>query len=227
MKCAFIWDMDGTLVDSYPAIVPAVQQVCQSHVLDYSASAIHEFVIRSSVGEFFSEIGKTHVLNPVPLIEEFNTLNNTCIEDIQAEPHARDTLAAITENGHSNFIFTHRGTSTYPILKQTKLLPYFSEILTIQDGFPRKPAPDALHFLIRKHGLSSRQCYYVGDRRIDVEAAENAGIGSILYLPPWSLGKASGRESYIVSDLLEICQIFQCPAHETRKPARGKEHEIG
>ena len=37
-----------------------------------------------------------------------------------------------------------------------------------------------------------------------VEAAINAGISSILYLDPASPGSATGKETYLVHDLLEI-----------------------
>ena len=33
---AFIWDMDGTLVDSYPAILPTLAEICAQLGLEYS-----------------------------------------------------------------------------------------------------------------------------------------------------------------------------------------------
>ena len=56
MSYSFIWDMDGTLVDSYPAIVPAVQEACAEYGLSFTADYIHEAVIRTSVGAFLEEI---------------------------------------------------------------------------------------------------------------------------------------------------------------------------
>ena len=46
-----------------------------------------------------------------------------------------------------------------------------------------------------------------GDR--DIDAALNAGIGSIFYLDPSSPGAPTGRETFIIHDLLEIPQLVE------------------
>ena len=119
-------------------------------------------------------------------------------------PHAAETLAALRRDGHKCFVFTHRGASCGAILERTGLSPYFTEVLTARSGFPRKPAPDGILHLMGKHGLDAARCLYVGDRSLDMEAARNAGIGSVLYLPTGSPVAPTGQETYIVRDLSEI-----------------------
>ena len=204
---SFIWDMDGTLVDSYPAIVPAVQETCREYGLDYSAEFIHEEAIRTSVGDLLEKIGQVHGLDPAALKQRFNARNDSHIEAIVSIPHVEEVLRALTGAGHQNFVYTHRGASCHAILKQTGLEPYFTEVVTALDGFPRKPAPDAILYLIEKYGLNPSRCFYGGDRSLDVEAANNAGIGSILYLEPSSPISATGHETHVVKDLLEICEL--------------------
>ena len=60
-RCAFIWDMDGTLVDSYPAIVPAAQKTCAEWGRELSAAYIHDYVIRTSVGTLLEQAAGTDV----------------------------------------------------------------------------------------------------------------------------------------------------------------------
>ena len=201
---SFIWDMDGTLVDSYPAIVPAVRQACEEFGLSLDQDYIREQVIRSSVGSFLEQLS---VKNSARLKERFNSLNDSNIDRIQAMPHAKEVLSFLVGAGHSNFVYTHRGASCQAILKQCGLFPYFSEIITALDGFPRKPAPDAIQHLMKKYSLQPDRCFYVGDRRIDMEAAANAGTGSILLLSPESPTQPSGQESYIIRDLSQLCEI--------------------
>ena len=207
MQYSFIWDMDGTLVDSYPAIVPAVQQVCAEYGLDYSKEHVYSCVIGTSVGDFLAGVGRELGMDPAVLISKFDAKNNSHIESIRAIPHAQETLSSLKEAGHQHFVYTHRGKSCRSILKQTGLLPFFTEIVTAMDGFARKPSPEAILYLIRKYHLSPDHCFYVGDRKVDIEAACNAGIGSILYLDPTTPGKACGLETFIVGDLLDICQL--------------------
>ena len=56
---------------------------------------------------------------------------------------------------------------------------YFTEILTSQSGFARKPNPEAATYLLDKYQLDSEKTYYIGDRTLDVEFAQNSGIQSI------------------------------------------------
>ena len=209
MSYVFIWDMDGTLVDSYPAIVPATQLACAEAGLHFSADEIHEAVIRTSVGSFLETVCGERGLDPTPLKARFSQINDTHIDAIRAIPHAEETLQALVDAGHRSFVYTHRGASCRAILAQTGLLPYFTEVVTALDGFPRKPDPAAILYLMEKYHLSPAASFYVGDRSLDVDAANNAGIGSILFLDPSSPIKATGHETYVVKDLLEIPALLQ------------------
>lgn len=204
---AFIWDMDGTLVDSYPAIVPAVQKACAEYGIDLAYDDIHAEVIRTSVGTYIKQIASERGIDPAPIQSRFDALNDSDIDMIRAIPHAKETLCQLSEAGHSNFVYTHRRASCVSILRNTGLLSFFKEVVTALDGFPRKPAPDAILYLMQKYDLYPEDCFYVGDRSLDIEAAVNAGIGSILYLNPDSPGRATGKETYIVRDLLEITDL--------------------
>jgi phosphoglycolate phosphatase len=77
-----------------------------------------------------------------------------------------------------------------------------------REGVPRKPAPDAILYLMKKYALAPAQCYYVGDRSLDMEAARNASIGGILLLVPGSPTAPSGYESHVARDLSELCKLF-------------------
>ena len=207
MIYSFIWDMDGTLVDSYPAIVSATQAACLEYGLSFSADYIHEAIIRTSVGAFLENICAEKDMDPIPVKARFNQLNDANISAILPVLHAEETLRSLTTAGHSCFVYTHRGASCQKILEQTGLIPYFKEIVTALDGFPRKPDPAAILYLIDKYSLSPESCYYVGDRSLDIEAANNAGIKSILYLDPSSPIEATGQETYVVSDLIDIVNL--------------------
>ncbi len=52
----------------------------------------------------------------------------------------------------------------------------FTDVITSESGFPRKPAPDSLLHLMRVHGLPPEACVMIGDRPLDVEAGANAGM---------------------------------------------------
>lgn len=203
-QLAFIWDMDGTLVDSYPAIVPAAGETLAAFGVVFDPEEIHREVIAASVGALLERIARERGLDAAALKAEFARRNDSRIQAIRPMPHAKDCLDTLRRAGHRSFVYTHRGASCPAILRQNGLEAYFTEIVTALSGFPRKPEPDAILYLMKKYGLERDACFYVGDRSLDVEAAERAGIGSILLLDPQSPGKATGRETYLVRDLGEI-----------------------
>lgn len=122
-------------------------------------------------------------------------------------PRAREALEALAGQGARHFVYTHRGTTTAAVLQNLGLDGLFTEIVTSQNGFPRKPAPDAILYLMGKYGLDPAATFYVGDRTIDMDCARNAGIGGILFLPPGSYCEPNGAQTHIVHHLTEIATL--------------------
>ena len=104
-------------------------------------------------------------------------------------PGMRAFLVHVTQLGGLNYLYTHRGESVFKALDHEDLNRLFSDMVTSLDGFPAKPAPDALLYLISKHSLCPDDCVMVGDRVIDLEAGQNAGMHALCmdpdgYCPP-------------------------------------------
>ena len=79
---------------------------------------------------------------------------------------------------------------------------YFTEILTSQSGFARKPNPEAATYLLDKYKLDPRDTYYIGDRILDVEFAQNSSIQSINFL------ESSYEGNHRIQALADIPHIF-------------------
>ena len=79
---------------------------------------------------------------------------------------------------------------------------FFQEVVSSLNGFPRKPDPSALLYLLEKHRLDKSRVYYVGDRTLDVGCAANAGVQSVLYAP-----SGAGTADHVIRDLLDIRKL--------------------
>ncbi|MBN9418801.1 MAG: HAD family hydrolase [Candidatus Eremiobacteraeota bacterium] len=76
------------------------------------------------------------------------------------------------------FIFTGRTRDEYESIWGERLNPYFTEVLCLgEHGFPGKPAPDGLHYLIQKHALQGG--LYIGNSVDDMRAAKAAGLQAV------------------------------------------------
>ena len=93
-------------------------------------------------------------------------------------------------------------------LEHYGLKPYFSDFITKDDHFPRKPAPDALLHMISKHGLEPDRAVMVGDRVLDVQAGLNAGMQGALFDPEgFCQGQAPTPYQYASMDALRKALI--------------------
>ncbi|MCR5322586.1 MAG: HAD-IA family hydrolase [Lachnospiraceae bacterium] len=205
---AFIWDMDGTLIDSYGAIVPSVRDTYAAYGIETDEDEIRRTVMKYSVGAFLQMMEKRSGKPFSEMLDVYSKISEANNKGVGLIKNAGETLDYLNEKGCLNFIYTHRGNSTYEILKRCGVEGYFKEIVTKMNGFPRKPEPDALNYLIEKYGLDRQKTYYVGDRSLDMECAENAGIDGILYRPEGSYTDPVGTERLIVGELLDICDHF-------------------
>ena len=208
-KYAFIWDLDGTLLDSYDEIVSSILLTLDRFGIKKEAPRVLSYVIRYSVRKYFRQIELETGIPYEELDPVFQDYHHSKYKEVKAAPHSMEILKYLTGQGIPSFVFTHREKSTIPILSRLGMLPYFREVLKTEDGYARKPDPQAIHCLIRKYDLDPAYTYYVGDRVIDIQCGKNAGIGTIMYIPPSGPGEPCGLEDYVISDFLEIRDLIQ------------------
>ena len=206
-KQAFIWDLDGTLLDSYGVIVSSLHRAYLEAGLTLDKDEILREIISQTVSYFTRKMENERGIAFETIKERYSEISEQEKLNIKPIKNASEILSFLNDRGIPNYVFTHRGVSTEPILKNIGLYEFFDEIVTGKDGFGRKPDPSALNYLVQKYNLDKNSTFYVGDRSLDIECANNAGLMSILYLPEDSAAKPTGKETFIVKDLLEIRDI--------------------
>ena len=204
----FIWDLDGTLLDSYEVTVSSLYYTYKEFNIELDKNYILKEVITYSVSTFISKMDEKYGISYDQIKDILSEISDRERANIKLIEHAKEILEYLKEQGVRNFVFTHRGDSTREVLTKLGLIDLFDEIITGKDGFPRKPDPAAINYFVEKYDLERKNTFYVGDRTIDIECAENAHVKSIMFLPDVSVAKATGLETYIVKDLLDIKGIF-------------------
>ncbi|NQG19829.1 HAD-IA family hydrolase [Streptococcus suis] len=179
MTLTFIWDLDGTLLDSYQAILAGIEETYAQFDIPFDREEIHAFILTYSVKDLLARDAQKYGKDLAQLNQvRANSLRekNTAIQLMEG---AREVLEWTVQEGIQNFIYTHKSDNAFQVLADLGVDHYFTEILTSDSGFARKPDPEALLYLIEKYDLDKSTTYYVGDRLLDVETALAAGIGSI------------------------------------------------
>lgn len=202
-KIAFIWDLDGTLLDSYEAILSGIEETFAQFSIPYDKEKVREFILKFSVQDLLEKVAEERKLDVAVL----NQVRAQSLAEKNAQvvlmPGARKVLDWTDQVGIRNFVYTHKGDNAFTILRDLGLESYFTEILTSQSGFVRKPSPEAATYLLDKYQLNSEKTYYIGDRTLDVEFAQNSGIQSINFL------ESSYGGNHRIQGLADIPYIFE------------------
>ena len=182
----YIWDFDGTLFDSYPHTLRCCWDAMEEAGLTEGWD--RETVLRwllVSFGDMKREVGMPDDVY-ARFLERTHRLGDEEFEPKAVPfPDARDVLSAIVKNGGKNYLYTHRNKTALWYFDTYGLTEFFTDFVTSEEGFPSKPAPDAVLALIGRNSLDPAACIMVGDREIDGMSGKNAGIaGALVNYPP-------------------------------------------
>jgi phosphoglycolate phosphatase len=174
---AVLFDLDGTLVDSYTALAEAVNYARRQHGLEeLSAARIRDFVGDGLERLLQRAFNVTNV--PRGVQDAFESrYDEICCEESTILADVEATLSTLHGFGVAMAVCTNKPTSfSKKILTFLQLAPYFRAIVGPDLAGARKP--DAQHVL---HTLEATSCaaseaLFVGDMPIDVHAARNSGI---------------------------------------------------
>ena len=202
-KTAFIWDLDGTLLDSYEAILSGIEETFAQFSIPYDKEQVREFILKYSVQDLLVRVAEDRNMD----VEVLNQVRAQSLAEKNVQvvlmPGAREVLAWADQVGIQQFVYTHKGDNALTILRDLGLESYFTEILTSQSGFARKPNPEAATYLLDKYQLDPEKTYYIGDRTLDVEFAQNSGIQSINFL------ESTYEGNHRIQALADIYCIFE------------------
>ena len=202
-KTAFIWDLDGTLLDSYEAILSGIEETYAQFSIPYDKEKVREFILKYSVQDLLARVAEDRNLD----VEVLNQVRAQSLAEKNAQvvlmPGAHEVLKWTDAAGVQQFVYTHKGDNAFAILRDLGLESYFTEILTSQSGFARKPSPEAAIYLLNKYQLNPDNTYYIGDRTLDVEFAQNSGIQSLNFL------ESSYEGNHRIQALADISRFFK------------------
>lgn len=179
----WVWDLDGTLFDTYPNMTLAFSQALQSLGFEASYLEIHQ-QLKVSLSHAVNFYSQKFTL-PSNFIDVFRSFE----KEGSVEPFewVESCLREVVQKGGKNFIWTHRDALTFEYLKTHQWMHYFSDVITSDMGFERKPSGDAMRYLLETHRLNKEETLMIGDRELDILGALDAGVEGVLYSPNTSI----------------------------------------
>jgi phosphoglycolate phosphatase len=206
---AVIFDLDGTLVDSYEAIAASLNYARR----EYGLPELPQETIRAAVGRGLESlvadlVGVGRVDDGVRLFREhYATVFGRMT---RALPGARSTLAALRGKGLSLGVASNKPARfSEPILREVGLLPFIDAVQGPDLAGSTKPEPTMLRNCLIALGVNAETGLYVGDMVLDVESAGRAGLPVVLVAggsSPTAELLATGQ--HVVGSLDQLAELF-------------------
>lgn len=197
---AVVFDCDGVLFESKRANLAYYNQVLEhfgvAPVLESDHQRCHLCHTSASPEVFAELLGKGRVEEALAFAA--NLGYQRFIPYLQPEPELREVLESLSAR-LPLAVATNRGSSLVEILAHFSLERYFQTLVTSRDVARPKPYPDMLFEASRRLGLEPGEVLFVGDSRLDREAAAAAGMPFVAYRSELGEGvkKVSGHRDLL------------------------------
>ena len=115
---AYIWDLDGTLLDSYEMIVEAAARTAAEEGIYDSKEHVLKAVKQGAVTAYMEEISEQCGKTVKELFGRYREHTHALDDRIKLIDGAKETLEGLQKAGAAHFVYTHRGSSSGPILER-------------------------------------------------------------------------------------------------------------
>ncbi len=206
-----IFDFDGTLTDSIPPAIEAIQAMLKELGLPYkSKEEINRHVGYGEVPLISGAIGSQDPkLIATALDVYFKHYAQEGIPKVVLYPHVRETLEYFKDKAKA-IISNKRDLFIRMILDQYGLTRHFCEILGGDTADCLKPDPCALLKIMKDNRISPDRTLLVGDMTVDIETGKNAEVLTCAvtygFDPKVKLEKLN--PDLLIDDLLELKDLI-------------------
>jgi HAD superfamily hydrolase (TIGR01549 family) len=157
-----LWDFDGTLFDTYPALVEGFIQLSRQSL---DPTEVLTWLKKDSKTAF-----KHYGISEDKRREYQELYNYYAKFSSEPFPYLEKALSSVDHN----IIVTHREKdSTFHLLEKFDLKRYFTEIVSVEEeGFKRKPDSSSYEYVLERYTID----LVVGDRDLDLNPARKLKI---------------------------------------------------
>jgi phosphoglycolate phosphatase len=175
-----IFDLDGTLVDAYPAIIRSFNYAMRQS--GYPAQ--DSLTIRRQVGW-----GDKNLLKPFIKPRDLKKVlylyrrhhRGSLLKYSRLYSGSRKTLSYLKGRGLKLAVASNRPTEFSRILiRHLGLKSYFDYILCADKLRYAKPHPEILNRIMRRFSVKPQEVVYAGDMAIDAQAGRRAGVATVI-----------------------------------------------
>ncbi len=204
-----IFDLDGTLIDSYQAIYLGFHYAYSEMGLPPLSHGEVEKAVGLGLSHTFRELlGEARVSQALILFrkkyEEVFRAHTRLLPDV------RQVVESLQGRGIQLAVATNKlGRFSRAILEHFGMDKRFAVILGDGDVSQNKPDPEMLYLAMEKMGVGKEETIFVGDSVIDIQTGRNAGI-RVFAVPTGNTDRedlVKAQPTMILSHLLDLLSL--------------------
>ena len=208
---AIVFDLDGTLVDSYPGIHQSLNEMLRSlNLPEVDLETVKRRVGRGVLNLMQSSVPPQLVPKALEIFRD--SYDRTHLAGTFLLPDVEDTLAELKKRGIALALATNKPVEfTRNILHHLNIAQYFLVCSGPEGEIKPKPDPSMLVSIMKQLYVDATVAVYVGDMMLDAETARNAGVRLALIATGGHTREelASVNPDYLLSRLKELVEITE------------------
>lgn len=208
-KQYILLDWDGNLAKTLDVWLAAVRITLEKRGIHLEDKEIAQCF--GKVSQVFPQWGVTDLDEAITEMDEEAYRG---MPGVELYPDALFVLEKLKQNGkHTALISTSFRKNVVPVLHKYEIHKFFDVVMGWEDSKEHKPHPEPLEKALQKLGGTKAEAIMIGDTDNDIQAANNAGIESILFYPPeherfYSLDElTTHKPTHVVYDFREVLDL--------------------
>lgn len=199
-----LFDLDGTLLDSFPVHFAAYQLMFARFGIDITEES---FLLSYSPNWYYT-------YQHMGLPEELWPEANSCwVEEAEKRPPelfsgTKETLVRLSDSYRLGIVTSGTKSRVIRDLKRTGIESFFEVLITGDDVEQPKPAPEGLHLALDKLGLRTSESAYIGDASADYEMALAAGV-HFVGIPSAFASLKPDHPCFKVQGITDLIEVFR------------------
>ncbi|MGB5965514.1 MAG: HAD family hydrolase [Sulfurimonadaceae bacterium] len=174
-----LFDLDGTLIDSTEAILESFHNSFDVHEHPHPEDEAIKALIGHPLDVMYAELGVEHsrVWEFVGTYKEYYRVIST--QKTVLLPNAREAVEEAAQFARLGIVTTKTGKYSRVLMEHFELMHHFEVLIGYEDVKNPKPHAEPIDKAVEQMGVSKEKCWIIGDTRLDIGSANNAGIGSV------------------------------------------------
>lgn len=206
---AVLFDIDGTLLDTFDFIYGAFDYALHLHGIEPPSRERISELMGGPLEEVYTTMAPG--FDPASLAEAHRVFQSENLALASLFPHALEVLEELKIRGLKLAAITTRSLRTsVRSLQMTGIAKYFDIIISAEDVSFHKPHPEPLLKALDALCVKAEEAVMVGDTRADIMAGKNAGTKTVAALYGFG-GETliSLKPDFATRNLIELLDILR------------------